>query len=1107
MSTQVGHLLGPASATVSGIEGCSPPQSCGWTLALVEARIPSKIVAFLETELLPDGGTLTVRTSDFRGQLLVKGLQYEYALMQTSDPETLADLKLQNPADVDEAEGLGAKVAKSQRFIADYPPLDGMVTMTPQSGFAVTTAFAGSTTGWVDEALENNTFAFYIFPYEQNGTVSADGAGGITVNGTFSHPSVDFTDASSPSFWTKMGGTFLKNISANATAWNVSVAAGVYFTAAVARDPLGAISVAYAPGPVVEVPAGGLSVAEASAAIDAALQSADPGVILGMLDSLTSVPLATNDTAGQEEANAKKFEALKVASDIVETDAGSLQKFGSVVTEVLKSSGTNGSATADAASADQASDALTNVLEAALGATGVDEAAGNALLSSISAVGDSYAAVQTGQAEAAAASRAAKLEVMTSQLGSAALATLPVGASTTLSSLDEKTGKGLEIKVQKEDIGAAVENGITGEGLQIPGNALSGLSGRRLQSGCTTLAVQQTDWVQSNPFGYLNTSVGINLYVPAAATVKVLELKQCDAIVTVPNLAEPIAMTLHLPSAPDPATAPEGYVFEAVCAMLDPLQQAMQHDQGWSTSVTSWFLPTSYTATTVDCLATTLGGAYAGIYLPVPLATATSSSTRTVSATSTGTSTTPPVIEPEPSDTGMVAGTSVASIAFVIVIGLCAWQAYAGNVNLKVNIDTKASCKWMAESVQKAKIRVQPFEPPSGPTRAWEEPSAKPPEEIQPGPHSQRDAQEHFWDWARDLAQSASQPDVSRGSSFGFGQSVAGTPPSIPRPHFPMARQADEKEEYFQSFAQELSDIIGSGVPNAVADAPAMPKTPPPPPPKRPSIADVNPPAPPWSQRRPSLQKSTTPPLPPPMLENAERIDVRVDQAFSDWASDFALCRPPSPTQAKGIPPPPPPRRSAPAQSTLPLPPPRPPSIASGSDTGRPSPPPIPSIRENDPHEWNQLSHRPSFASIPPAKSTDVPRPPPPPIPQGDQPRQPIVPPAPSDRFLGLGPPPLSSAPAQPLLPPPRPSGRLDKPVTPPVMTRGDRPRVPLVPPSVSAVRPGMQLAMPLPKQQPLQPPGVPEGVEDDDLPPRSSSDSEQNASTPREAPDRKSVV
>ena len=129
------------------------------------------------------------------------------------------------------------------------------------------------------------------------------------------------------------------------------------------------------------------------------------------------------------------------------------------------------------------------------------------------------------------------------------------------------------------------------------------------------------------------------------------------------------------------------------------------------------------------------------------------------------------------------------------------------------------------------------------------------------------------------------------------------------------------------------------------------------------------------------------------------------------------------------------------------------------------------------------------------AKSADVPRPPPPPIPQGDRPRQPIVPPAPSEHRV-LGPPPLSGAPAQPSLPPPRPSGRLDKPVTPPVMTRGDRPRVPLVPPSVT-VRPGAQqlgrtsrtgrglgvlsltprLAMSLPKQQPLQPPGVPEGA------------------------------
>ena len=36
---------------------------------------------------------------------------------------------------------------------------------------------------------------------------------------------------------------------------------------------------------------GGLSAEEASAALDAAMESADPAVILGMLDSLNSVPV------------------------------------------------------------------------------------------------------------------------------------------------------------------------------------------------------------------------------------------------------------------------------------------------------------------------------------------------------------------------------------------------------------------------------------------------------------------------------------------------------------------------------------------------------------------------------------------------------------------------------------------------------------------------------------------------------------------------------------------------------------------------------------------------------------------------------------------------
>ena len=534
------------------------------------------------------------------------------------------------------------------------------------------------------------------------------------------------------------------------------------------------------------------------------------------------------------------------------------------------------------------------------------------------------------------------------------------------------------------------------------------------QLGCNPLWAPPALRLGKYATGCPASGIGINSYVPRLATVKVLEVKQCDSLVTLPNLAQPLAMTLALwlgPQSLIAARKKNTHLPAFQTLWLDPrgpscrshLQKAtssrrcvpgwirwdrqdsrirfwgnfktdsMQGGggvhkalhiegaaEGWSTDVTSWFLPTSYTPTAVDCLATTLGGAYAGIYLPVPLATTTSSSTRTASVTSstTVTSTTTTAVA---SDTGMVVGTSVASIAFVIVIGLCAWQAYAGNVNLKVNVpDAKASCKWMAESVKTAKVKVRPWEkPPSEPLYAWEGGEPSLPGQADEVKHAHRDAEEHFWDWARDVANSASKPEASLGRSFGFGGPVPGTPPTIPRPHFPLATQSDEKEEYFQSFAQELNDIIGSGMPNMIADTPSMPKTPPPPPPKRNQIAEITPPSAPWSQRRPSLYSSSTTPLPPPpLLENAERVDVRVDQSFSDWASDFALCTPPSPTEAKGVPPPPPPSR--PATSALPLPPPRPPGSTLSS---RPQMPlPLATVHEQDPHEWNQLANRPGFA-------------------------------------------------------------------------------------------------------------------------------------------------
>ena len=219
--------------------------------------------------------------------------------------------------------------------------------------------------------------------------------------------------------------------------------------------------------------------------------------------------------------------------------------------------------------------------------------------------------------------------------------------------------------------------------------------------------------------------------------------------------------------------------------------------------------------------------------------------------------------------------------------------------------------------------------------------------------------EEHFWDWAKDVAQSAqsaqsaqaaqSSSDLPRGNSFGLGQAMGSSGPAIPRPLYP-TKKAEEKEEYFQSFAQELRDIVGSAVPHMIEDSPtsmnSIPKTPPPPPPPKRSMDAAAPPRPPpnpppWSRDRDKKPPLAVSLLPPPAIENAEQIEVRVDQAFSDWASDFALCLPPSPTQAKAAPPPPPPPRRA---------------LPSNQSNGLPLPPPRPRERTSDPHDLNQVS-------------------------------------------------------------------------------------------------------------------------------------------------------
>lgn len=220
----MGGQLGDYSATVSGIEGCNPPESCGWRLALVESAPPSRIVAILQTSLEtnPNRATeLTLRSSEFRGQDLVKGRTYEIALLQLGTPAEMDNFELQPAADLQQAELDGVKMAYSNEFIADAPPLAGTVAPNPLSGTAVTTQFTVTATGWVDEDLASLTYAFYTFPLTQNLSVAPDG--GLAVDGGFQPPEVEWRDSTSPIHWSKLGGTFQINVSDPESNWQVSI--------------------------------------------------------------------------------------------------------------------------------------------------------------------------------------------------------------------------------------------------------------------------------------------------------------------------------------------------------------------------------------------------------------------------------------------------------------------------------------------------------------------------------------------------------------------------------------------------------------------------------------------------------------------------------------------------------------------------------------------------------------------------------------------------------------------------------------------------------------------------------------------------------------------
>ena len=351
----------------------------------------------------------------------------------------------------------------------------------------------------------------------------------------------------------------------------------------------------------------------------------------------------------------------------------------------------------------------------------------------------------------------------------------------------------------------------------------------------------------------------------------------------------------------------------------------------------TWLLPSSYGATEVECFAGTGGGSYAAIYVPVKLEVTSTSTSMTSTRTLLTTVTTVPV-ELQETDGGMVFGVVLAGLALVVVVGVISWQCYIGNVKVQKPEMPRELIKQVSQQFQgmrermpswkSAKVGIEPTGPGTEPKDAWDTKPQQPVPKIE-GRQARSDAQEHFWDWANELIKSTSQTDgptpphaKSSQSGQSFGPPKVSSPPTVP-PRFAVRRPSVEQEEYFQSFAQELREMVSAGIPGMIVDSHPADVIPPSPPPKRSiqSGAPALPPAPP-----PPRNISTALSSVPPPLANAEKVAVRVDQSYSDWMHDFAsvAALAPSAREHPGSPPPPPPPPRLPLQKMLPGPPPRP---------------------------------------------------------------------------------------------------------------------------------------------------------------------------------------
>ncbi|CAJ1392767.1 unnamed protein product [Effrenium voratum] len=501
--------------------GCGGRESAQWTWALVEEETSSILTNISSSVSAGAMGELDVEAaSDFPLNFLLPGQRYTMVLMQMGPtlPKTLA-----------EAEALGLAFASSAAFAADAAPAGGRVLAAAVAAASGGEVFV-STEGWYDEDMANLSYFFYRFP-SQGLSLVDDGNGGVEVNGTF--PVVEWRDADSASHWSKQG-SFLGF--SELPFLSLALSPGRHLLAVVAQDSLGAVASAFALGPLISTP----SASNVQSALDLSVLSNNANIILNTLGA-SIFALGDLDTG-------KEVYALTAAAATLELSDLGLRQMSSIATDLLRNR--------TAATAEQISQVAAQVFADLVQSP---SPAAAHLLDVVYAVRAVYAA-ETDQV----VQRSEQLTLLAQQFGQAVAAFVPLHGEVLL---EATQSPGLQVFVHKEGYPHALLKGLSAGGFSVSSWELNALSDRRLaQASCSTIDVQLTTWLNSNPYDWANQSSYASLYVKPDATVTVVDLRRCSAAVNL--TARAVKLRLPLPPAPTEAP-PEGWFWQAACATFD----------------------------------------------------------------------------------------------------------------------------------------------------------------------------------------------------------------------------------------------------------------------------------------------------------------------------------------------------------------------------------------------------------------------------------------------------------------------------------------------------------------------------------------------------------